>query len=70
MIYSTEEGGNERYNLTAAIRTQRHARTRAVPKLFCLSLQGLGFLFRTRGQLETKFLSCGSPGGPAPQIDG
>lgn len=34
MIYTNERGGNERYNLTfGPIRTQRHARTRAVPKL-------------------------------------
>jgi hypothetical protein len=48
MIYANEGGNEAVQSLLWAISAQRPARTRAVPKWFLLSLQGLGFLFHTR----------------------
>src|SRR6266481_3346337 len=70
MIYANE--GRERAvpsNVRAVSSAQLRIRTRAVPKLVFVAALNAWLRSHSWLDLQTKFLSCGSAGGPAPQVD-
>src|ERR1700730_296696 len=56
-------------NLPAGFSAQLRIRTRAVPKLVFVAALNAWLLSHSWLELQTKFLSRGSAGGPAPQVD-